>query len=136
LPLRTPGGATVPASVRRAGDKAEARYDETGEPGLYRLSLPDPPGGFAYAAVAADAREADLAPLDPAEATTLAEGWPLTFEDDPARLPGRLLAAGRAGPRPVWRFLILAALTGLCLEVWLTRRLVRSRGMIAEGADS
>jgi hypothetical protein len=73
-------------------------------------------------------READPAPLEPAEAVRLAEGWPLTFETDPARLDARLFAAERGGRREVWRGLVLAALAGLCLEIYLTRRVVRSQG--------
>jgi hypothetical protein len=73
-------------------------------------------------------READPAPLEAAEAVRLAEGWPLTFETDPARLDTRFFAAERGGRREVWRGLVLAALAGLCLEIYLTRRLVRSQG--------
>jgi hypothetical protein len=131
LPLRTPGGETVAAEVVRAAGGARARYRETVEPGVYRLALPDPPGGFAFAAVAADPREADPTPLSPAEAAALAEGWPLTFERDPARLTARWLATGRGGSdrHELWRGLILAALAALCLELWLTRRLARGQGL-------
>jgi hypothetical protein len=41
------------------------------------------------------------------------------------------LAAERGGRRELWRGLVLAALAGLCLEVYLTRRLVRSQGLEA-----
>jgi hypothetical protein len=98
-------------------------------PGTYRLSLPDPPGGFAYASVIGDGREWDLAALEPAEAAQLASGWPLAFETDPAHLDSRLFAAERGGRREVWRGLVLAALAGLCLEVYLTRRLCRCQGL-------
>ena len=87
----------------RSGESARVRYADTAEPGVYRLTFPNPPGGFAYALVAPDPREADPAPLDPAEAARLAEGWPLAFEPDPAALPARI-ASGDASPRrEVWR---------------------------------
>ena len=86
----------MPAPIVRAPGAARAGLDDTSEPGVYRLILPDPPGGFAYASVVGDARESDLDPLEPAEAARLAEGWPLTFEPDPDRLAGRLFAADRA----------------------------------------
>ncbi len=134
LPLQTPTGRQVEAVVERSGESAQARAIAE-EPGLYRLTLPDPPGGFAYATVLADPREADPTPLDPAEAETLDEGWPLTFLNDPAQL-AEVRSTGRAGPRPLWRWLVLAALTGLCLEVWFTRRLAQERAIGPMSPDS
>jgi hypothetical protein len=72
-------------------------------------------------------RESDPAPLEPAEAARLAEGWPLTFETDAARLESRLFAAEHGGRRELWRGLVLAALAGLCVEIYLTRRLLHSQ---------
>jgi hypothetical protein len=78
-------------------------------------------------------RESDPAPLEPADTSRLSEGWPLAFEADEARLDARVFAAERGGRRELWRGLVLVALAGLCLEVYLTRRLVRSQGL-AEAA--
>ncbi|WP_406698615.1 BatA domain-containing protein [Singulisphaera sp. Ch08] len=134
LTLQTPAGTTVDLPVIRASGSARVRFNDTSESGVYRLTLPNPPGGFAFASVLADGREADPALLEPAEAATLAKGWPLVFEPSPARLTSRLLEAERGGRREAWRGLILAALAGLCLEVYLTRRLVRSQGVGHDGA--
>ena len=134
LPLRVPGGAVVPAPVVRSPGAARAVYHDTSEPGVYRLSLPGPPGGFAHASVVGDPREFDLTPLGPGEAEGLARGWPLTFEPDPDRLAGRLFSPSH-GRNEVWRGLVLAALAGLCLELWLTRRLVRGQVGPARGTD-
>ena len=79
--------------------------------------------------VAGDDRESDMTALDPSEATNLAQGWPLEFSDDPERLEARLSAPGRGGKHEVWRVLVLAALAVLCVEVFLTRRIVRSQGL-------
>lgn len=129
LPLLTPDGATVRVPTSRSGESSRVRYAETSEPGVYRLTKPNPPGGSAYALVAPDSREADPARLAPAEAARLSEGWPLAFEPDPAALPDRI-ASGDASPRrEVWRWLIFAALAGLCVEVWMTRRMARTRGL-------
>lgn len=129
LPVLTPSGVSRPAAAVRAGTRLRATLDDTAEAGAYRLTLPEPPGGFAYATVASDGREADASPLEPAEAAALAEGWPLTFDPDPERLAARVLdAGGPAARREVWRALVLLALGGLCLEIYLTRRLVRGRG--------
>ncbi|MFO0954765.1 MAG: hypothetical protein U0835_27100, partial [Isosphaeraceae bacterium] len=134
LDVLTPSGVLARAATSRAGGRLRARFDDTSESGVYRLTLPDPPGGYAYAAVPPDPREADPSALDPAEAARLAEGWPrpLAFEADPNRLAARVLAAdGAPGRREVWRGLVVLALGGLCLEVYLTRRLVRGQGLAA-----
>jgi hypothetical protein len=128
LAVTTPGGAEAQASVSRSEGIATARLGDTGEPGIYRLRLPDPPGGFAFATVAADGRESDLRPLEPAEAKALERDLPLTFEFDPNRLGGRLFADGPGSRHEFWRYLVLAALAGLCMEVWMTRRMVKNSG--------
>jgi len=71
-----------------------------------------------------------MTPLDPAEAARLAEGRQLVFESDPDHMIAGLFTAEPGGKHEVWRFLVLAALAGLCLEVYLTRRLVRTQGLV------
>jgi hypothetical protein len=127
LPVTTPSGAIARAIVTHSAGVARLRFDDTSEPGVYRIDLPDRPGSRAYAVVSGDSREDDLAPLEPAEAEHLAQGWPMVFEAQPDQLSGRLFAAGSRGRQEVWRALVLAALAGLCLEVWLTRQVVRGR---------
>ncbi len=128
LPLETPDGTLAQAKVIRSGDSAQARFDDTRDIGVYRLKLPDPPGGIIYGAVAGDGRESDLSPLEPAEAAKLAEGWPLGFETKPELLTARLSVAEAGGKHEVWRLLVLAALGFLCIELYLTRKIVRSQG--------
>ena len=76
-----------------------------------------------------DPREFDLATLAPGEAEGIARGWPLTCETDPDRLTAGRLSSPTRGRNELWRGLVLAALAGLCLELWLTRRLVRGQGL-------
>jgi len=130
LAVLTPGGDTGRAAVTLAAGVARARFEATAEPGAYRLTLPDPPGGFAYATVEGDGREADMSPLETSEAARLADGWPISFVPDPSRLTDAMRSDGPAsgGRRELWRVLVLAALAGLCVEVYLTRRLVRGQG--------
>jgi hypothetical protein len=128
LPLETPSGRIAQATIEHRGASAHARFNDTTDSGTYRLALPDPPGGFAYAAVAQDPRESDIAPLEPPEAAKLSDGWPLEFEPDPDRMAARLFAARREGRSEIWRILVVAALAGLCLEIYLTRRLVTNQG--------
>ncbi len=129
LTLTTPSGTRVELPILRTGNSARVRQVDTSEPGIYRLSLPAPAGGFAYAAVAGDDRDADPSPLEPAEAEVLAQGWPLTFDASPDHLADRMLAVDRVRRSELWQSLILAALAGLCLEVWLTRRMARRQGL-------
>ena len=126
LEVETPSGRKGQAEVVRRGGLASARFDDTAESGIYRLSLlPFPPGGVVYGAVARDERESDLAPLEPGEAAKLAEGWPLQYVTESKEAELGLFAAEPGSRQEVWRILILAALAGLCLEIYLTRRLVR-----------
>ncbi len=126
LPIETPSGTTAQAEVVRSRGLVQARFEVTVESGIYRLSLPGPPpGGFMYGAVDRDEREADLAALERQEAGKLAEGWPLEFVSELKSSELGLFAAQSGSRHEVWRFVILAALGGLCLEIYLTRRLVR-----------
>jgi hypothetical protein len=129
LPVTTPGGARAQATVVRFEGKAQARLDDTDEPGLYQVHLPQPAGGSAYAAVAADRRESDLRPLEAAEAESLARELPLRFEPEPDALTGELFARGLGRRHEIWRYLVLATLAGLCMEIWMTRRMVKNSGM-------
>lgn len=132
LAVLTPGAERGKAVVVRAAGVARARFEGTHEPGVYQLLLPEPPGGSAYAVVQGDDREGDASPLEPAEAGKLAEGWPLRFEADASRLAAEMSTAaqgGGGGRREVWRWLVLAALGALCVEIYLTRRLVRGQGL-------
>jgi hypothetical protein len=133
--IRLPDGREDRARVVRQGERARVVYDGTVDPGIYRIALPEPVGGFAHVLVEADGRESEPQTLEPDEAETLAQGWPLAFESDADDAAGRLLASGDRGSRPIWRWLILAALGGLCLEVLATRRIAMSRGL-AEREDA
>jgi hypothetical protein len=129
LAVATPGGSRAEAVVIRDGDLAHARLDGAGEAGIYRLDRPDPPGGAVYVCVAGDAEELDMTPLDPTEAANLARGWPLEFTGGPERLESHLAAPAAGGRHEIWRGLVLGALLMLCVEVFLTRRIVRDRAV-------
>jgi hypothetical protein len=126
LSVETPSGTKGQAEVIRSGGLATARFENTVESGIYRLSLPGgSPAAVVYGAVERDGRESDRAALEPAEAAKLAEGWPLEFVTDAEGAELGIFAGEAGGKHEVWRWLILAVLSGLCLEIYLTRRLVR-----------
>jgi len=130
LTVTTPSGGKVEAVLLRNGNTAKVRLADTSEPGIYRLALPTTPASFAYAAVVGDDRGADPSPLDRPEIENLEKEWPLAFDANPDKLADRVLEADRARRNEVWQGLILAALAGLCLEVFLTRRMARRQGAI------
>jgi hypothetical protein len=48
---------------------------------------------------------------------------------EPEHLTGNLFASGSGGRHEIWRYLVLGTLAGLCVEVWLTRRMVKNSGL-------
>ena len=72
LPVTSPGGISTRATVVRSEGKAQARIDDTAEPGIYQIHGPDPANGSLFATVAADPRESDLRPLEPELVAALA----------------------------------------------------------------
>jgi hypothetical protein len=130
LGLTTPSGSKVDLPVLTSASTARVRLGETSEPGIYRLALANPPGSFVYAQVVGDDTSDGPEPLEAAEAEVLSRDWPLAFDADPDRLTTKLLTADRARRNEVWHVLILGALGGLCIEVWLTRRMARKQGAI------
>jgi hypothetical protein len=135
LDVHTPDGRQIKGELAAKGPRGEIRFSDSAEPGIYRVDPPlaGGPSGPVYLQVGSDAREAEPARLDNAEAAKLAEGWPFQFASDPDALAARVLSVPGGGTRPVWRWLVLLALVGLCLEVLATRRLARQRGLTAEG---
>ncbi len=130
--VTTPTGETLAMPIEREGGRARARLEAAYEPGIYTVSRP---AGPLHVAVESDPRESDLTPLADADQKRLADGWPLSFVADPNRIADLLLVTGPSQQHPIWRFLVLAALMGLCLEIALTRQLVKSRGLADVGPE-
>ena len=134
LPLRMPGGKVVAVPLTRNDESdrsnahAEVRIDNTDAPGVYRLGIDQ----ARFALVDRDARESDPATLSDADRTHLSAGWPLVFSSADPGLMEQIRAAksdaetSSSSYVEFWRYLILAALVGLCLESWLARRLAVS----------
>jgi len=132
--VRSPDGREVPGEwLARGGVGSEIRFRDSAEPGIYQIDLPSTirrPGPV-FVQVGSDPREAEIGRLDDAESSRLAEGWPMHVGSNPEALADQILSVPGGGTRPIWRWLLLLALLGLCLEVLATRRLALSRGLAA-----
>jgi hypothetical protein len=129
--VQTPDGRRASSQIIRQGGSVELQFDETEEPGVYEVERPADDGPFSrtYIHVMQDTRESDTARLEPSDAATLSEGWPLAFLSERDDAAGRVLAREPPGPRPAWRWIVVLALAGLCLEVVATRALARHRAL-------
>jgi hypothetical protein len=131
--IRTPDGQAQRVPLDRGGGRIRLRYDATDRPGVYQVSVAGRPR-FGVTAQT-DPLEAAPAPLARSDRDRLSADWPLRFLDSPTELGPALLRNGSAaGPRPLWRWLVLAALAGLCFEVYVTRRLASRRGVAGPDA--
>ncbi len=157
LPVIGPEGRPRNAQVVRDTDGrfvVRLDPDQAVRPGPYRFSLQDrsvepsrsvpdeadsssdpsdrvgesEPGSI-YRVVRTDPAEADPERLSAAESARLARGWPLAFVDDQNALLDRVLGPARPPRQEIWRGLIVVALVLICLEIALTRRLARARGI-------
>ena len=126
LPLSMVPG-TQGTHLVRLSEIGDLSFDDTRLSGVYRLRSPE--GKTTWYVVPRDVREGDLTPLG---------------EDDRAKL-GKLLSvrfdAREGGPgseevsadapevqrQELWLYLLVGMIGLLCLEVWMTRRLVRNR---------
>ena len=97
-------------------------YDGARTSGVYTLLSPD--GKPTYFVVPADATEGDLSPLNDDDREKLKKVVGLTFDDGDA-----VLAASGEGTdrQDLWLYLLVGMIGLLCLEVWMTRRLVKNR---------
>ena len=112
------------------------RFDETDQPGAYRLVLSAPTGSTTYHfAVGLEPAESDLTPLSEDDAAWLTTQLEMTFLDS---VDATLAAIAVDAPgREIWRWLAMAVLALLFAEVLLTRALAgRHREPVNETMQS
>ena len=141
-----PSGARLTATVARAAGPLRIDFDQTHQPGLYRLILPQ---GLAdqYAAMSPDARgvpfvvldsgdESSLAAITDADLQTAREHLLASLKDaDPAKTLVRVEAtneltaavAGGIPGRELWQFMAVILVGALLAEIALTRWIARQR---------
>ena len=97
-------------------------FKETSAPGVYRLRTAAET--YSYV-VESDPRESDLAPCDDKDWEAIAEYLPMTYiaDRDPMNSP----LAKELYSQELWWWLLLGVIGLLCLEVWMTRRIVKGR---------
>ncbi len=128
-----PDGREYPAEP--AGDEARPRVrcSHTALAGVYRCVQPGVPGPEAdYFVVVSDRAESDLTPLTAADRERLAGNDRVRFISGLEEMRAEL--THDQPPSEMWRWLLLAVLGLLVLEVLLTRRLVQGGHELVDDA--
>ncbi len=115
--------ATYPARLIPQEQGALLVYEGVRDAGVYRLLTPQQQTVFYV--VPADPREADLTACTTEEREKVARAAGVEYEDDREAILGA--AEGAASRQELWWWLLVGLIGFLCLEVWMTRRLVRNR---------
>ena len=141
-----PSGARLTATVARAGEPLQVSFDQTHQPGLYRLILPQ---GVAnqYAAMSPDAQGVPFVVVDSGDESSLAAITDADLQTarghllaslagaDPAKTLVRVestnelthAVAGGIPGRELWQFVAIVLVGALLAEVALTRWIAQQR---------
>src|SRR5262249_60248616 len=98
-------------------------HEDAREPGVYRLQRSG--GRAVYFVVQPDHRESDLTPCTDADREKVSKVLAMTYENDLKQIIGETVSA--AQDFELWRWFMIGVVAMLCLEVWLTRRIVKDR---------
>ena len=98
-------------------------YDGARETGVYRLATPAK--SLVYYVVAPAARESDLTANSKEESERVAGLIGVRYEDDKAKMIGEW--SNSTQREDLWQYLLLGLIALLCLEVYMTRRMITSR---------
>jgi hypothetical protein len=98
-------------------------YEGARAAGVYRLTTPE--NQTVYYVVPMDGRESDLTPCDEEDREKVAKLTGVKYvKDRQGLLQG---FSTEKSPWELWWLLLVALLGLLCVEVWMTRRVVRGR---------
>jgi hypothetical protein len=98
-------------------------YDGARETGVYRLTAPEK--GTIYYVMPPDARESDLTASSSEENERIGKLIGVRYEDDRGKMVG--VWASGTQRQDLWLYLLLGLIALLCLEVYMTRRMVKNR---------
>jgi hypothetical protein len=124
-PLTTdqPDDTSLPARIDPQPRGALLVYEKTRETGVYRLGTPE--GQTVNYVVQPDDKESDLTPCSADDRDAVAGQIGVKYEDDRARMIAALTPTGQR--MEVWWWFLIGIVLLLCAEVWMTRRMVKSR---------
>lgn len=114
---------TYPAQMLRQDRDALLVCEAVRDPGVYRLVTPVHQA--IWYVVQANPREADLTPCSAEERDKVSKMIGIVYEEDREAILGT--AESTTSRQELWLYLLLGFIALLCLEVWMTRRLVRNR---------
>jgi hypothetical protein len=100
-------------------------YEDTRETGVYRLTTMN--NRTVYYVVQPDHRESDLTPCDQADRDKVAKLVSMTYENDLEKKETVLSSMDQK--QELWKWFLLGVLGLLLGEVWMTRRLAKSRSV-------
>jgi hypothetical protein len=118
LRVRLPDDSDRSLSVSSTADGTEVRFDQTNQPGLYRVNLG--PTRRTTFVVRGSAEESDLTPLEPADLQSLADRLGMTVIDRDKGTVADVLSAGR-GTGEMWGPLLGLTLALAMAEMGLSR---------------
>jgi hypothetical protein len=99
-------------------------YEGTRETGVYQLRTPD--HRTIYYVVQPDPRESDLTPCSDTDRERVAKFVPaIKYENDRQQMTRELVSSSQR--QEVWWWFLVGVIVFLCGEVWMTRRVARSR---------
>ncbi|TWU06694.1 hypothetical protein CA54_50930 [Symmachiella macrocystis] len=136
--VNRPDGTTATPEI--GGEPPLVRFDDTSAPGVYELEQPRRNRGGTRSSVATrfvvnfDRGERDLTPLSVTEIEELSADGRITFVDSPDDLEAQLLTDDSR--TELWQMLVVLVFALLCLEIWMTRRLVQGGHAVLDAAAS
>lgn len=125
LSLITPEGSRRTLQAIPAGNRLMARFDGTRRPGLYTMTTPEGDAETIHFVASTSRDESDLSTLDEPKLQSLAEGMAASVVGTPAEYleQDRLRRHGRE----IWKYVLMALLAFLFLELVLQQRFSRVR---------
>jgi hypothetical protein len=112
-----------PAQLIRRDRESLVIYEGTRESGVYRLMTPQEE--TVNYVVPADGRESDLMPCDASEREKVSKLIGVRYAEDRREVLRSF--SGEPQRTDLWWWLLVGLLGLLCLEVWMTRRMVINR---------